>query len=298
MIENNSINNGSYGMQAKRDINIIIESLSLDLSNVKEIFNQSETTAKESTISFFKQLLSFLEKEGSPSIINKFSTPNNALLLNEAFKVVSSNNITEKRIILCNLLFDKLKQDITDDSDDKYKLVIEAMNKLSLNKIKLLALIEIRTKILPFINEYDNNMEIDKIVSFINNIDKIATDDFYYLTQLGLFYSLYPYEFDINGSINKLKDSQKSVFTNLINEINSKNDSLNFNLYSLSQSGHEIAKVYINNILDFNYLISSEPSLKPMDLHLQNLTVEQNIEAGGDIAAFGGVAAKSTIKNN
>ena len=172
------------------------------------------------------------------------------------------------------------------------------MNKLSLNKIKLLALIEIRTKILPFINEYDNNMEIDKIVSFINNIDKIATDDFYYLTQLGLFYSLYPYEFDINGSINKLKDSQKSVFTNLINEINSKNDSLNFNLYSLSQSGHEIAKVYINNILDFNYLISSEPSLKPMDLHLQNLTVEQNIEAGGDIAAFGGVAAKSTIKNN
>lgn len=299
MIDTKIVKEDSIGFQASRDIvlNIKLPQLFIQ-NNFGGLFQQGKSDINASISSFFNQFCEYLKEKDLTDIISNFSTPHNLCSLSEAANTIARNDIPEKRLILCQLLAEKVRQVKEDDSDDEYAQAIKAMDKLSLKKIKILVFIEILTKVLAYNFKGSKLPNINSLISFLEQFDEIEEEESNYLTQIGLIYNLYPKEFDPIELINTFKTSEEKLLIDQINSIKYKCKNLNFNLYSLSKSGHQIAKAYINHYLSIDYLDNYSFPLKPTTLHLDNLIVEKDVQAGGNIVAEGGMAAKATFPHN
>ena len=299
MIDNKIIKDGSIGFQANGDIVLKVELPQLFIqNNFNELYQQGKNEINASISSFLDQLCEYLKKNDFTDIISNFSSPNNLYSLSEAANIIARNNIPEKRLILCQLLTEKVRQNKEDDSDDEYAQAIKAMDKLSCKKINILTFIEIITKILAYNIKGAKLPNTTPLFLFVKQLDTIKEEEINYLAQIGLLYNLYPKEIDTKEIADAPKNSQESLLIDIINSVKEKHKEINFNLYTLSRSGHQIAKAYINHYLEIDYLDNYTCPLKPTTLHLDNLIVEKDVQAGGDIFAEGGVAAKATISQD
>lgn len=296
MIDKKIIKDGSIGFQANGNIVLKVELPQLFIqNNFNGLYQQGTNEIKASISSFLNQLCEYLKENNLTDVISNFSISNNLCSLSEAANIIARNNIPEKRLILCQLLTEKVRQNKEDDSDDEYAQAIKAMDKLSCKKINILTFIEIITKILAYNIKGTKLPNTAPLSSFIEQLDTIKEEEINYLTQIGLIYNLYPKEIDTKEITDAPKNLQESLLIDKVNTIKEKHKEINFNLYSLSRSGHQIAKAYINHYLGIDYLDNYTFPLKPTTLHLDNLIVEKDVQAGGDILAEGGVAAKATI---
>ena len=296
MTDKKIIKDGSIGFQANGDIVLNVELPQLFIqNNFNGLYQQGKNEINTSISSFLNQLSEYLKENNLTDIISNFSIPNNLYSLSEAANFIARNNIPEKRLILCQLLSEKVRENKEDDSDDEYTQAIKAKDKLSYKKINILTFIEIITKVLAYSIKGTKLPNTTTLSSFVEQLDTIKEEEINYLVQIGLIYNLYPKEVDNKEITNALKNSQESLLIDKINSVKEKHKEINFNLYSLSRSGHQIAKAYINHYLEVDYLDNYTFHLKPTTLHLDNLIVEKDVQAGGDIFAEGGVAAKATI---
>ena len=137
MIDNKIIKDGSIGFQANGNIVLKVELPQLFIqNNFNELYQQGKNEINASISSFLDQLCEYLKKNDFTDIISNFSSPNNLYSLSEAANIIARNNIPEKRLILCQLLTEKVRQNKEDDSDDEYAQAIKAMDKLSCKKNK------------------------------------------------------------------------------------------------------------------------------------------------------------------
>lgn len=299
MIDNKIIKEGSIGFQANGNIVLKVELPQLFIqNNFNGLCQQGKNEINTSISSFLNQLCEYFKENNLTDIISNFSIPNNLCSLSEAANIIARNNIPEKRLILCQLLTEKVRQNKEDDSDDEYAQAIKAMDKLSCKKINILTFIEIITRILAYNIKGAKLPNTPPLSLFIERLETIKEEEINYLTQIGLIYNLYPKEIDTKEMTDAPKNSQESLLIDKINSVKEKHKEINFNLYSLSRSGHQIAKAYINHYLEVDYLDNYTFPLKPTNLHLDNLIVEKDVQAGGDIFAEGGVAAKATISQD
>lgn len=293
------IKNNSKGLLAGGDIVLEVNLPQLFIqNNFNKLCQQGKNEINASILSFLNQLYEYLKKKDFTDIISNFSSPNNLYSLLDAANIIARNNIPEKRLILCQLLTEKVRQNKEDDSDDEYTQAIKAMDKLSCKKIHILTFIEIITKVLAYNIKGTKLPNTTPLYQFIKQLDAIKEEDINYLVQIGLLYNLYPKEIDTKEIADAPKNLQESHLIDIINSVKEKHKEINFNLYTLSRSGHQIAKAYINHCLEIDYLDNYTFPLKPTTLHLDNLIVEKDVQAGGNIFAEGGVAAKTTISQN
>ncbi len=278
MIDNKIIKDGSIGFQANGDIVLKVELPQLFIqNNFNGLYQQGKNEINVSISSFLNQLCEYLKENNLTDIISNFSTPNNFYSLSEATNIIARNNIPEKRLILCQLLTEKVRQNKEDDSDDEYTQAIKAMDKLSCKKINILTFIEIITKVLAYNIKGTKLPNTTTLSSFVEQLDTIKEEEIYYLVQTGLIYNLYPKEFDIKEITDMPKNPQESLLINIINSVKEKHKEINFNLYSLSRAGHQIAKAYINHYLGIDYLDN------------YSFPQKYTIIIGDDIVAMGGV---------
>ena len=278
MIDNKIIKDGSIGFQANGDIVLKVELPQLFIqNNFNGLYQQGKNEINVSISSFLNQLCEYLKENNLTDIISNFSTPNNFYSLSEATNIIARNNIPEKRLILCQLLTEKVRQNKEDDSDDEYTQAIKAMDKLSCKKINILTFVEIITKVLAYNIKGTKLPNTTTLSSFVEQLDTIKEEEIYYLVQTGLIYNLYPKEFDIKEITDMPKNPQESLLINIINSVKEKHKEINFNLYSLLRAGHQIAKAYINHYLGIDYLDN------------YSFPQKYTIIIGDDIVAMGGV---------
>ena len=228
--------------------------------------------------SFLNQIATFLKDKGIQDT-DFLSKINNKFAIYDAIKTIARNDIPEKRLILCQLLAEKIRQDKSDDSDDEYAQAIKAINNISLYQIEILSFIEISTSILSFQSNYHalSKTNIDRIIQFVSNIPLINIKEIKYIEHLNLIYNIYPQEHDRKDFI--AREENEELLLNNINAVLNNDDTIRLNSYILSKTGRAIAKTYINNHLDLDYINSSKFPLKYADFTANNIIGRGNVVA-------------------
>lgn len=249
------ISNNSLGIQVENgNVSLLINIPQLVIQNHSELSQNGNQSIKEAISDFINQLCDYYKTNGCLNLVSQINKPHNIYALSEAANAIGRNNLPEKRILLFQLLKEKLRSDKDDDSDDEYTQAIKAMNNISLKKIKLLSFIEIATIVLAYHFKRSKLPNIEPIISFIKQLNEITEEELNYLIQAGLIYNLYPKEIDSKKLTDIPKNPQDELLMDTVNSIREKHKDINLNLYSLSKSGHQIAKAYINNYLGIDYL--------------------------------------------
>lgn len=248
------IRNNSIGFQADRDItinNFIIPPFLKENGYGESLIDANHIYLKRYE-DFLNEFSNYLEKKGLGDYVCSFSEPNNQFALYEAANIVARNDIPEKRLLLSNLLADKIRRNNEDDSADKYAQAIKAIGNINLSNIHLLALIEITTSVMAFHFNGTSLSYLKVLIDYMDNTEYVSFKALEYCKNLGLVY-MDPFNSHIRDAFNDENLTiEERIFFNKVDFVVKKYPDLNS--CTLSPTGEAIASAFLKDSLGLEYI--------------------------------------------